>query len=99
MSGDVCPRPSQRLLPTLIIGPEPAQHLLALFGSKGASGTLFVDGRQVAQGRIPQTAIVRFSLDKTFDVGEDTGTPVVEEYADKMPLPFRGTLKKLPIVR
>ena len=38
---------------------------------------------------------VRFSLDETFDVGEDTGTPVVEDYADKMPYAFTGALKKL----
>ena len=28
--------------------------------AKGATGTLFVDGQQVAQGQIPQTAAVRF---------------------------------------
>jgi arylsulfatase len=65
---------------------------------KGATGTLFVDGQQVAQGPIPQTVPSRFSLDETFDVGEDTGTPVVEDYADKMPYPFTGTLKKFVVV-
>jgi len=65
---------------------------------KGATGTLFVDGKQVAQGRIPQTVVARFSLDETFDVGEDTGTPVIEDYADKMPFPFTGTLKKFVVV-
>jgi len=65
---------------------------------KGATGTLLVDGQQVAQGPIPQTVPSRFSLDETFDVGEDTGTPVVEDYADKMPYPFTGTLKKFVVV-
>jgi arylsulfatase len=65
---------------------------------KGATGTLFVDGQQVAQGPIPQTVPSRFSLDETFDVGEDTGTPVVEDYADKMPYQFTGTLKKFVVV-
>lgn len=65
---------------------------------KGATGTLFVDGSQVAQGRISQTAPIRFSLDETFDIGEDTGTPVVEDYADKMPFAFSGTLKKFVVV-
>ena len=65
---------------------------------KGATGTLFVNGRQVAQGRIPQTVGVRFSLDETFDIGEDTGTPVVEDYVDKMPFRFTGTLKKFVVV-
>jgi len=65
---------------------------------KGATGTLFVDGKQVAQGHIPQTVVVRFSLDETFDVGEDTGTPVIEDYADKMPFAFTGTLKKFVVI-
>jgi arylsulfatase len=57
-----------------------------------------VDERQVAQGRIPQTIGVRFSLDETFDIAEDAGTPVLEEYADKMPFRFTGTLKKFVAV-
>ena len=65
---------------------------------KGATGTLLVDEKQVAQGRIPQTVAARFSLDETFDVGEDTGTPVVEDYVDQMPFPFTGTLRKLVVV-
>jgi arylsulfatase len=60
--------------------------------------TLFVDEKQVAQGRIPQTLMARFSLDETFDIGEDTGTPVVEDYVDKMPFGFTGTLKKFVVV-
>jgi arylsulfatase A-like enzyme len=65
---------------------------------QGATGTLLVDEKQVAQGRIPRTIGVRFSLDETFDVGEDTGTPVSEDYADKMPYPFTGTLKRFAVV-
>jgi len=65
---------------------------------KGATGVLFVDGKQVAQGRIPQTIAVRFSLDETFDVGADMGTPIVEDYAKKMPFAFTGTLKKFVVV-
>jgi arylsulfatase A-like enzyme len=65
---------------------------------KGAMGTLFVDGNQVAQGRISQTIPIRFSLDETFDVGEDTGTAVVDDYAAKMPFAFTGTLKKFVVV-
>jgi hypothetical protein len=65
---------------------------------KGATGTLFIDAEQIAQGRIPQTVAARFSLDETFDVGEDTGTAVVGDYVDKMPYPFTGTLKKFVVV-
>ena len=65
---------------------------------KGATGILFVDGKQVAQGPIPRTIPIRFSLDETFDIGEDTGTPVVEDYNDKMPFAFTGTLKKFVVI-
>ena len=65
---------------------------------KGATGTLFVDGTPVAEGRIPQTIGVRFSLDETFDVGSDMGTPVAEDYADKMPFTFTGALKRFVVI-
>lgn len=59
---------------------------------------MLVDEKQVAQNRIAQTVVVRFSLDETFDVGADMGTPVVEDYVNKMPYEFTGTLKKLVVV-
>ena len=62
---------------------------------KGGMGRLFVDGAQVAEGRIPQTVRFRFSLDETFDVGRDTGTPLIEDYA--LPFAFGGTLQKVNI--
>jgi arylsulfatase len=65
---------------------------------KGASATLLVDEKQVAEVKIPQTIGVRFSLDETFDIGQDTGTPVLEEYESKMPFPFTGTLAKFVVV-
>jgi arylsulfatase A-like enzyme len=64
---------------------------------KGGTGTLSVDGRQVAQGRIERTIPLRISLDETFDVGRDTGTPVVEDYVGRMPFAFTGTLGKIVI--
>jgi arylsulfatase len=65
---------------------------------KGATATLLVDEQPVGHVRIPQTIAVRFSLDETFDVGADTGTPVLEDYAEKMPYPFTGTLKRFVTV-
>jgi arylsulfatase len=56
-----------------------------------------VDGTKVADGRIDRNVDLRFSLDETFDVGEDTGTPVVEEYAQRMPFKFTGKLGKVVI--
>jgi len=64
---------------------------------KSGTGTLSVDGKQVAQGRIERTVPTRFSLDETLDIDEDTGTPVVEDYLAKMPFKFTGELKKVVI--
>lgn len=64
---------------------------------KGGMGTLSVDGKQVAQSHIERTVCCRYSLDETFDVGEDTGTPVIEDYDSKMPFRFTGALNKLTI--
>ncbi len=65
---------------------------------KPATATLFIDGVQVGQGRIEHTIPARFSLDETFDIGEDTGTPTVLDYESKMPFAFTGTLNKLVVV-
>jgi hypothetical protein len=64
---------------------------------RGGTGTLSVDGQKVAKGKFDRTVGQRFSLDETFDVGQDTGTPVVEDYADKMPFKFSGNLDRLTI--
>jgi arylsulfatase A-like enzyme len=65
---------------------------------KAATATLLVDEKQAAQGRVERTIPVRFSLDETFDIGEDTGTPVLEEYEEKMPFRFTGMLKRFVVV-
>jgi arylsulfatase len=64
---------------------------------KSATGTLTVDGKQVAQGKIERTIPTRYSLDETLDIAEDTGTPVVEDYLNKMPFKFTGELKQVVI--
>ena len=64
---------------------------------KSGTGTLSVDGKQLAQGKIERTIPARFSLDETFDVGEDTGTPVIEAYVEKMPFQFNGVLEKVVV--
>ena len=63
---------------------------------KGANLILYVDGKQVSQKRIERTIPTRFSLDETFDVGEDTGTPV-EFNVYETPFKFNGELKKLTV--
>jgi arylsulfatase len=62
---------------------------------KGGTGTLSVDGKQVAEGRINATIPGRFSFDETFDIGEDTGTPVSEDY--DVPFKFTGKIEKVVV--
>jgi arylsulfatase A-like enzyme len=62
---------------------------------QGGVGTISVDGRKVAEGRIERTMPVRFSFDETFDVGEDTGTPVSLDY--DVPFKFTGEIKKVAV--
>ena len=62
---------------------------------KGGTATLFVDGTEVARGRIDRTVPIRISLDEGLDVGEDTGTPVNLSY--DVPFRFTGQIKKVVI--
>lgn len=63
---------------------------------KGANLVLSVDGKQVAQKRIERTIGARFSLDETWDIGEDTGTPVEFNVYD-VPFKFDGKLNKVTV--
>ncbi|MGH2583555.1 MAG: arylsulfatase [Dehalococcoidia bacterium] len=47
---------------------------------KGGAVTLFVDGNQAGSGRVERTHIVQFSFDETTDVGQDTDSPVTDDY-------------------
>jgi arylsulfatase len=62
---------------------------------KGGVGTLQVDGKTVATNRIERTLAFRLSLDETLDCGEDTGTPVSEDY--HTPFKFTGELKQATV--
>lgn len=61
----------------------------------GGLGRLFVNDKPVAEGHIGKTIPARISLDETFDVGEDHGTPVVEDYST--PFRFQGKLQKVTV--
>jgi hypothetical protein len=62
---------------------------------KGGTGTLAVNGKTVAEGRIDKTVPVYFSTDDTFDVGEDWGTPMSDTY--EPPFAFTGNLKRVTV--
>ncbi len=62
---------------------------------KGGVGTIQVDGKTVARAASSGPLPFRISLDETLDSGEDTGTPVSEDY--QVPFRFTGDLKKATI--
>jgi arylsulfatase len=64
---------------------------------KGGTGTLFVNDKQVAQGRIEHTQPMIFSADETADVGIDLGTPVVEAVGSEARSRFTGKIPKVTI--
>ncbi len=62
---------------------------------KGGTGTITVNGKQVAQGRIEQTQGFFFSADEGTDVGCDLGTPVSDRY--QVPFKFSGKIEKVTV--
>lgn len=62
---------------------------------RGGAGRLVVDGKAVDEKRIRVTVPSLFSIDESFDVGSDTGTPVSDEYA--VPFRFTGRLHQVTI--
>jgi arylsulfatase len=61
----------------------------------GGVGKLFINDRQVGEGAIARTAPNVLSIDETFNVGMDIGTPVSEDY--QSPFTFTETLDKVTI--
>jgi len=64
---------------------------------KGGVGTIFVNDKKVAEGRIEHTQPMIFSADEGADVGEDGETPVVEDYGIPAPYKFTGKIHKVTI--
>ncbi len=61
---------------------------------KGATVTLTVNGKNAGEARLEQTVPRAYSFEETFDVGEDTASPV-GPYPS--PFAFTGTLEKLEL--
>jgi len=81
----------------------PGKHVLryefvpdnAQLGAGGTS-TLFVDGKQVAQGHVPKTTAYAFSADEGVDVGLDGETAVSEDYHEG-DNHFSGKIEKVTV--
>ena len=61
---------------------------------KGATATLLVNDKVAAQARLPETVPNAFSFEETFDVGEDSASPVGEY---ESPFAFSGTIRRIDL--
>jgi arylsulfatase len=64
--------------------------------AKGGTVTLYLDGDQVGEGRVEATVPMIFSADETADVGRDTASPVIDDYAGESSV-FTGTVNWVQI--
>jgi hypothetical protein len=62
------------------------------FGA-GGIGRLYINDGKVGEGEIPRTVRFRYSLDESFDIGRDAGSPVTDEY--KAGAQFTGKIMKV----
>jgi arylsulfatase len=63
---------------------------------KGGTGVLYVDGKEVARNSMEHTTPITFPEDETFDIGQDTRTPLaLIEYRYEAPFKFTGKINKL----
>jgi arylsulfatase len=64
---------------------------------KGGTATLSVNGSKVADGRVPRTEPMVFSLDDPADVGIDEGTPVAAGIGERGATRFSGSIDKVTV--
>ena len=65
---------------------------------KGGIATIFIDGKEVAKGRIDKTQPAVFSADETADVGLDDATQVADKvFKDLDDSEFTGFVKNVTI--
>ncbi|MFW7380615.1 MAG: arylsulfatase [Oligoflexus sp.] len=65
-------------------------------GEHQGFGRLYVDDRLVGQGQISKTTPNIYSQYDTFDIGEDSGSPVSDRY--ESPFPFIGTIESVEVM-
>ena len=51
-----------------------------------------VNGKVVAEGKVPVSAPLLFTANDCFDIGTDLGSPVSLDYFDQAPFKFNGAI-------
>ena len=82
---------SKDKLPTGKVKIEVESKLAAKIGGP-MDVTLKVNGKDVAQGRVPTAMTLHFTSNATFDIGADLDSPVSLDYFNQAPFKFNGTI-------
>jgi arylsulfatase A-like enzyme len=82
---------STEKLPTGKVKIEVESRLAAKIGGP-MDVTLKVNGKDVAQGRVPAAMSLHFTSNATFDIGADLDSPVSLDYFDQAPFKFNGSI-------
>jgi len=84
------------------VGALPAGDVTIAYEMKTPSGRaapadlkFWINGKEAATGKLQRTVPGGFTASETFDVGMDIGSPVADDYFDRAPFKFEGTLKRL----
>ena len=64
--------------------------------AKGGTVTLYLDGDKTGEGRVEATVPLIFSADETADVGQDSASPVSDDYEGESSV-FTGTVNWVQI--
>jgi len=56
-----------------------------------------VNGKRVAEGRVPISAPLLFTANDCLDIGVALGSPVSLDYYDKAPFKFNGTIDRMTV--
>ncbi len=59
--------------------------------------TLKVDGTPVGAGLVPVSCPAFFTANECLDIGIALGSPVSDEYYDRVPFPFTGTIERVHV--
>ena len=78
------------------IGKSQLKMVFTSTGKFQGDAELFINDQTVGKVHIPKTIPATYSIEETFDVGEDTGSPIIE---DTYAVPFRNeALQKLTVI-
>jgi len=77
------------------IGKSQLRMAFTKTGNFEGDAEIFINDKSVGKVHIPKTIPATYSIEETFDVGEDTGSPIIE---DTYAVPFKNTaLEKLTV--